>query len=61
MFVLSVAKIELFAGRIPNNSAINTYMEAGWIRNKKFFTTLEETYPDLIQQTFEYYTPYKKK
>lgn len=61
MLVLSTIKMELFAGRVPNTNQINTYMEIGWIQNKKFFTTLEETYPDLIQQTFEYYTPFEVK
>ena len=59
MLAFSTTKIELFVGRIPNNHQINTYMEIGWIHNKKFFTTIEETYPDLIQQTFEYYTPFE--
>jgi hypothetical protein len=36
-------------------------MEAGWIGNKKFFTTIEETYSEAIKQTFKYYTPYERK
>jgi len=61
MLVFKTKKIELFVGRIPNNHTINTYMEAGWIRNKKFFTTIEETYSEAIKQTFKYYIPYERK
>lgn len=57
----ATTKVELFVGRIPDNYALNTYMEAGWIRNKEFFTNIEETYSGIIAEVFEYYTPYERK